>query len=229
MRKYTTAFLLTAALAAVSGRAMGQFPQNVQSGASPKTSSARITLAIPAIVGVNVGHNFVLDFNSATKCWGSTSTQGTFPQAVSGNTTYTFAVSATSIGNAANVACPGANAQPDIATIQVFSTVAANSRLQASITNGAAGGQATTFTTLIADIFTANRLRLTIQAGDSCGTGAAKVSPFNLAVAAANQVTAIPTTGWVDCRQTLGLTLASTTALASGTATGTLAYTIVNP
>jgi hypothetical protein len=212
----------------VAASAQAQFPQGAASGASPQSRGALVTLALPAVLGVNVAHNFVLDFNSGTKCWGTTSTQGTFPQAPSGNTTYSFAVSATSIPSSANVACPGAGAQADVGTVQVFSTLPAASRLQASIVNGGQGAQATTFTGLIADIFSANRLQLTIPGGDTCG-GGTKVSPYNLQVAAGNQVTAIPATGWSNCNQTLSLTLAAATPITAGTATGTMTYTMVSP
>lgn len=211
----------------VAGEALAQFPQGVKSGASPQGSGALVSLAIPAVLGVNVAHNFVLDFNSGTKCWGTTGS-GTYPQGPAGNTTYTFAVNSASIASSANVACPGAGAQPDVATVQVFSTFGTNSRLQASVLDGGQGAQATAFTDLIADVFSANRLQLTIPGGDTCG-GGTKVSPFNLAVAAANQVTAIPRTGWSNCTQTLSLTLAAGTSVTAGTATGTLTYTIVNP
>ncbi|MEP6992900.1 MAG: hypothetical protein ABI968_00165 [Acidobacteriota bacterium] len=211
----------------VAGKAWAQFPQGVKSGASPQASGALVSLAIPAVLGVNVAHNFVLDFNSGTKCWGTTGF-GSYPQAPAGNTTYTFAVNSASIASSANVACPGAGAQPDVATVQVFSTFAANSRLQASIVDGGQGAQATTFTGLIADVFSANRLTLSIPGGDTCG-GGTKVSPYNLQVAAGNEVTAIPRTGWSNCTQTLSLTLAAATPVTAGSATGTLTYTIVNP
>jgi len=228
-RKLCFGIAAAALTVGLGSTAVAQYPQGVTSGASPQSSSALVTLAIPAVVGVNVGHNFVLDFNSGTRCWGTSSTQGTFPQAASGNTTYTFAVSSASIPNSSNVACPAAGAQPDIGTVQVFSTLSGASRLQASLSDGGTGAQATLFTGLISDIFSANRLQLLIQGGDSCGTGATKTSPFNVAVAAANQVTGIPQTGWVNCRQTLQLTLAAATTVTSGTATGTLQYTIVSP
>ncbi len=211
----------------VAGQASAQFPQGVKSGASPQARQALVSLAIPAVLGVNVAHNFVLDFNSGTKCWGTTGF-GSYPQAPAGNTTYTFAVSAASIPNTVNVACPGAGAQPDVATVQVFSTFATNSRLQAAIADGGLGAQATTFTGLIPDVFSANRLQLTIPGGDACG-GGTKVSPYNLQVAAGNEVTAIPQTGWSNCTQTLSLTLAAATPVTSGTATGNLTYTMVNP
>lgn len=211
----------------VAGQASAQFPQGVKSGGSPQASGALVSLAIPAVLGVNVAHNFVLDFNSGTKCWGTTGF-GSYPQAPSGNTTYTFAVNSASIASSANVACPGAGAQPDVATVQVFSTFATNSRLQASIVDGTQGAQATAFTGLIPDVFSANRLQLTIPGGDSCG-GGTKVSPYNLQVAAGNEVSAMPQTGWSNCTQTLSLTLAAGTPVTAGSATGTLTYTMVNP
>lgn len=216
----------------VGGTAMAQFPEGVKSGSGVtpgQTSRALATLAIPAVVGLNVGHNFVLDFSSATQCAGTTSTQTTFPQSPTVNTTYTFAVSTAQIASSANVACPGSGSQPDVATVQVFSTLGANSRLRAQISDGGVGAQATTFAGLIPDIFTGNRLTLLITAGDSCGTGAAKTSPFVLQTAPADQVTGIPKTGWVNCTQKLQLTLNPATAVNSGTATGTLTYTMVSP
>jgi hypothetical protein len=221
-------FLLAMPGLLLAGRALAQFPQGQQSGASPQSSGALVTLAIPSVLGISVAHNFVLDFNSGTKCWGSTSSQGTFPQAASGSTSYTFAVSATSIASSSNVACPGAGAQADVGMVQVFSTASTNSRLQANLLDGGQGAQATKLSDLIADVFTSNRLKLAIPGGDTCG-GGTKTSPMNLGTASANEVTAIPATGWGNCQQTLSLTLASSTAVVAGTATGTLTFTIVNP
>lgn len=211
----------------LAGTAWAQtFPQGVKSGTSPQQSQALVTLAIPAIVGVNVAHNFVLDFSSSTKCWGNTGYLGGFPPGTSGTTTYTFAVSTVSIPSSSPVACPGASGQPDIGTIQVLSTMATASRLQAAITDGGVGGGTTTFSSLIPDIFSAHRL--TLNSADSCA-GGSKAFPFNLATTGANEVTAIPITGWADCKQTLSLALASSTPVGSGTATGTLTFTMVSP
>jgi hypothetical protein len=222
-------FRLAAVLFGVllAGAALAQFPQGQQSGATPQSSGALVTLALPSVVGVNVAHNYVLDFNSGTKCWGAGSTQGTFPQAASGTTTYTFAVSATSIASSANVACPGAGSQPDVGTMQVFSTSATTSHLQTGIVNGAQGAQVTTFTGLIPDIYTASRLSLAKVAG-TCGGGVV-VTPHTMTVAASNYVTAIPATGWSDCTQTLSLTLAAATPVSAGTATGTMTFTMISP
>jgi hypothetical protein len=211
----------------LAGTALAQFPQGQQTGASPQTSGALVTLALPSVVGVSAAHNYVLDFSSGTKCWGSGSTQGTFPQAVAGTTIYTFAVSATSIASSANVACPGAGSQSDVGAVQVFSTSASNSRLQVGIVDGGQGAQATAFTGLIPDIYSAARLKSATVAG-TCGGGTI-VTPHTMTVAASNVVTAIPATGWSDCNQTLSLTLAAATPVSGGTATGTMTFTIVNP
>jgi hypothetical protein len=176
---------------------------------------------------VNVAHNFVLDF-SPGGCYGSGSTRGTFPQAASGTTTYTFAVVTTATDPAStNVACTGSGSQSDLAMVQVLSGYAAsNCRLQASIVNGGQGAQVTTLTALIADMWSASRLKLATS--ESCG-GGSPVSPHTMSVAATDYVTAIPQTTWSNCRQTLSLTLAAGTVVAAGTATGTLTFTMVNP
>jgi hypothetical protein len=215
---------------AFGGTAMAAtLPDGLKSGTSPQSSGALVTLSLPSVVGVNVGHNFVLNFNSGSTCYGNTGATS-FPQAASGNTTYTFAVTTTATDPATTaVACPGANGQADVATVQVFSTfAAATGLLQAGIVDGGQGGSATKFSDLIADIFSFNRLTLVKNGGDTCGGGTA-VSPMNLGTSAANLVTAIPATGWSDCKQTLKLTLASGTAVKSGTATGTLTFTISHP
>lgn len=220
--------IVTAATAvALGGTAMAvTLPSGIVTGVSPESSAALVTLAIPAVVGVNVAHNFVLDFNSGTKCWGTTSSQGTFPQASSGTTTYTFAVSTTPTNSATtNVACPGAGAQPDVATVQVLSTYGSASKLQASIVDGGVGGQATAFTALIPDIFSATRLTLSTA---DCTKGT-PVSPMNLLTTVASLDTAIPATGWNNCTQKLTLTLQAATPVGAGTATGILTFTISNP
>jgi hypothetical protein len=226
---FSVRFLLAMPGLLLAGRALAQFPEGQKTGTSPQSSGALVTLALPSVVGASVANNFVLDFNSGTKCWGSGSTQGTFPQATSGTTVYTFAVSAPAIPipNTANVACPGAGAQPDVGAVQVFSTSASNSRLQAGIVDGGQGAQATAYTGLIPDIYSASRLKLATVSG-TCGGGAI-VTPHTMTVAAANYVTAIPATGWSDCNQTLSLTLAAATPVSGGTATGTMTFTIVNP
>jgi hypothetical protein len=218
--------LLFAGLLATMRAPGATLPDGLKSGGSPQSSGALVTLALPSIVGVNVAHNFVLDFNSGTKCYGSSSTQGTFPQAASGTTTYTFAVTVTPYDPTnTNVACPGANAQPDLATVQILSS-ATGSRLQASIQDGGWGAQATALTNLIADIFSQTRLKMTTS--DGCG-GGTPVSPMNLGTSAGNVATTIPKTGWADCKQKLTLTLAAGTAVAAGTASGTLTFTMSNP
>lgn len=213
----------------LAGSAWAQFPQGVLSGGTPQHSAALATLAIPQVIGVNVGHNFVLDFNSGTKCWGTTG-NGSFPQGASGTTTYTFAVSATSIPSSQNVVCPSAGALPDVGMVQVLSTLSTTIHMTVGITDGGSGGQATTLTGLIPDIFSATRLQLVIPGGDTCG-GGTKVSPYSLLASGATgtDVSAIPKTGWSACEQTLQLTLASTTSVAAGTATGILTYTMISP
>jgi hypothetical protein len=222
--------IATAVLAAAyGGAAMAQtLPGLVHSGTSPQSSAALVTLAIPSVVGVNVGHNFVLDFNSGTTCWGTTGA-ATFPQAPSGTTTYKFAVNSASIASTGvNVACPGAGAQPEVATVQVFSNMTgATGHLQVSITDGGGGAQATTFSGLIPDIFTGTRLKLTKISG-TCGGGTVPAS-YNMTTSPADYVTLIPPTGWSDCNQTLSLTLDAGTLVAAGTATGTLTFTMIHP
>jgi hypothetical protein len=222
--------LLFSGLLATMQAPAATLPDGQKSGATPQTSGALVTMAFPGVIGVNVAHNFVIDFNSGTKCWGSSSTQGTFPQAASGTTTYTFAVVTTATDPATTaVACTGSGSQSDVATVQVFSTfAAATGHLQVGIADGGQGGSATKFSDLIADVFSASRLKL--DTSDSCGGGTVDHGHALLAAGAmSDYVTVIPATGWSDCKQKLSLTLASSTAVAAGTATGTLTFTMVHP
>lgn len=220
-----------AALAVVlGGTAVAQpYPGGVQSGTAPQNSQALVTLIIPSVVGVNVGHNFILSPAAAgSGCWGS---GAAFPMAPgAGDTTFTFAVRANSIGNnATDVSCPGAGGgQTDLADVNVFSTYATNSTLKVKLVESGFGSSpGTAMSTLVPDLF--SKLSVT-DGGDGCvGT-----KQFPVAIAANNTdynvLTAVPKTAWVQCRQRLQLIMnTDNVAYAAGTATGKLTYTVTNP
>jgi len=218
---------------AFGGTAMAQYPQGAKTGTQPQTSDALVTILIPAVVGIDVEHNFVLRPNAAgSGCWGI---GAAFPMAPgAGNTTFTFAVNTTSIADTADVACPGAGGgQADKATVKVLSTAAGTSTLKAQIADGGSGtSPGTALSSLVPDIF--SKLSLIDSGdGDTCGGGGAtKAFPVSLAAAATNYnlVTLIPTTPWSNCRQKLQLIMnTDTVAYLAGVATGKLTYTISTP
>ncbi len=224
--------IVTAVLAAAyGGAAMAQFPEGQKSGSAPQASNALVTILIPAVVGIDVEHNFVLRPNAVgSGCWGS---GAAFPMAPgAGNTTFTFAVLGTSIASTADVACPGAGAgQPDVATVKVLSTAGGTSTLKAKISDGGFGtSSGTALSTLVPDIFSKLSL-IDSGGGDLCG-GGTKAFPVSLAAAATDYslVTVIPTTAWSNCRQKLQLIMnTDTTVYKGGVATAKLTYTISTP
>lgn len=228
--------IVTAILAvAFGGTAIAQtYPQLQVTGTAPITSGALVTITLPAVVGIDVEHNFVLSLGAAgTGCWG---VGAAFPMASgAGNTTFTFAVKGLpAIADTADVSCPGAGAgQPDVATIKVFSTSSATSTLKCQITDGGFGvTPSKKLSDLVPDIWSGSRLSLIVGGGsEPCG-GGTKAFPVTLALAATpyTLVTAIPATPFSSCTQKLQLVLnTDTVAYTSGTATGKLTYTISTP
>lgn len=228
MKNILSTFAVLVAVLFTCTLSASTLPGGAQTGAAPQSSSALVTLSIPQSIGVSVASNFVLDFNSASKCWGSGSSQGTFPQSPTGQTVYTFAASSAPTSNAANVACPSSGPQSDSGAVSIYSNIPGSTgHLQTSLSDGGSGAQAAKFSDLIADVITAGRLKLNNKTG-ACGAGSI-ASPHALTVAAADYVTAIPPTGWSDCSQSLSLTLDAATIVSAGTATGTLVFTMVHP
>lgn len=232
MKRNLSLGIATVVLAvALGGTAMAQtFPQNAKSGASAQTSEALVTILIPAVVGIDVEHNFVLAPAAVgSGCWGAGAAFPMPPGA--GDTTFTFAVvTGTQIADTLDVTCPGAGGgQGAIAMVKVLSTATGTSTLKAKITDGGFGtSSGTKLTDLVPNVF--SKLALVDSSGDSCGGGSKGFPSFAAENSDVSLVTAIPATAWSNCRQRLQLVMnTDTTTYKAGVATAKLTYTISTP